>query len=1188
MRIPLFSFKGYAAPDPLDKAPTHMRFLLLSGINLVLTIGLLYLITANKVVAFNGFRVFGLRFPPLATMVLEVLINAGLYTAAIVWLRKSSSLYLYLLVLLPYYLLDLFYEGRYRCDNHPEKALWNYFDGSVVSGIHPAAFKFFVTLSVDALLFGVVSLYLARLLAAALYKHKPYPPQPTKQQYDDLFKPAWSDEEIKRPARGLGFTVLRLLGFGYLAYLSVLVLGLMGSSPWPKALGTLIDMTYKNPALAINTYFKIALMVMLTFLAAYNRSLRYYACAGLLVGHLLSTVYSLSFYFAKDLHASDSGFLLTSAIVDGGMIVIFFFVMQACRKERGEYAPDNDMPAHFSTPLSLQNVLYKVLAAGFAVFALAIVLYRVVDEGRYGFGAIFGFPDPMVGNTVTLYGTLSLLAFLQVKRRKLRDAFFNPLLVPLFFGSAVALLWVIAGDARGGWVQTRHVNENGEPVKVPAYWYFILFACFNLLVSYLLIASRTLLYRIDYAINALSPSGAANAMAIEGCLFDADARQQAVVLKAIDQYAGGIAGRRRGLLNLPFSLFENVLNFLYGFHPPFSTMSREEQRYFLRKYFLRPAPERRTATLPQLADFAFTIGVSLNTFMSFAHYSGLKGRSDIGYVPADARDRLSGAGAAYPPPHKGLAPLPKDHRDPLNFAQPATAKEVAPRVTTPVCEPGVPDEADYLVIGSGAGGAVMAYRLACESDAKILVVERGQRYQPLQDFTDNEMEMIRKVYKEGGLQQTKRADMTVLQGECLGGTTVINNAVCFSMPDAVFHAWQNTFGIDLSNLQREYRRIADEISIQRLGNDGVNRLVRARFEQAVNAYNAATDPTNRLLLDGPVFVNHLNTVGDGNWNLGNKRMLKRSMLETYLPWSEARGVELVSNMTAMRFHASQGGRVESVVLRSGSGGLFTVKVRKAVIVAGGALASSHFLMRSDVRHLPVGQRLSGNFALPVAFDFEDSLKAYDGDQITMSALDPQNRCVFETYFNPPASFALASMPFFFHRRKELMSRYINLLNFGCLVGSEPNGRVLPKAEALNGLPFEWELGATDVVNIRHALTTLLQLGLYAGGQRAVLPTKPGLEIALTEENVASFAKAIAAYPLTMDELYMGTAHPQGGNVMAGAGYGNRVVDENFRVIGYRNLYVADASLFPTSLTVNPQWTIMAFSSMASQKVLQAQ
>ena len=159
-------------------------------------------------------------------------------------------------------------------------------------------------------------------------------------------------------------------------------------------------------------------------------------------------------------------------------------------------------------------------------------------------------------------------------------------------------------------------------------------------------------------------------------------------------------------------------------------------------------------------------------------------------------------------------------RTTISRASPLPGKPlIAPRVSTPVGESSVPDEVDYLIVGSGAGGATMAYRLACNAKS-VLVIERGPRYSALQDFNDNELEMVRKLYKEGGLQQTKRFDLTILQGECVGGSTVINNAICFQMPDAVRNQWTNDFGLDLGGLNEEYDRDRRRIGDRPVGSDG--------------------------------------------------------------------------------------------------------------------------------------------------------------------------------------------------------------------------------------------------------------------------------------------------------------------------------------------------------------------------------
>jgi choline dehydrogenase-like flavoprotein len=231
--------------------------------------------------------------------------------------------------------------------------------------------------------------------------------------------------------------------------------------------------------------------------------------------------------------------------------------------------------------------------------------------------------------------------------------------------------------------------------------------------------------------------------------------------------------------------------------------------------------------------------------------------------------------------------------------------------------------------------------------------------------------------------------------------------------------------------------------------------------------------------------------------------------------------------------------------------------------------------------------MSCNFALDAAFEFPDILDAFDGVQITMGAFDSQNRAAFETYFNPPGAFAL-SLPFYFDRAHDLMKRYRYLLNFGSLVGSEPNGVIQLKGDPVTGRPFTWTLGERDRANIKYAINTLLDLGLAAGATRCVLPTEPGIEIPLSSANNSKFKQQLDNYPLQMADLRLATAHPQGGNRMAGDSSphrSQRVVDGDFRVDGFDNVFVADASVFPTGITVNPQWTIMALSSIAAGKIL---
>lgn len=293
--------------------------------------------------------------------------------------------------------------------------------------------------------------------------------------------------------------------------------------------------------------------------------------------------------------------------------------------------------------------------------------------------------------------------------------------------------------------------------------------------------------------------------------------------------------------------------------------------------------------------------------------------------------------------------------------------------------------------------------------------------------------MIRQLYKEGGLQQTKRFGLTILQGECVGGSTVINNGICAKIPDGVRRIWQEQYGAPLDDLDAEYAGIAREIGIGPIDPFGVNQLVKRKFDESVRPLAARGE-----LVPIELLSNHRNLLGTGLDNLGDRHLRKRSMLETYLPWAEGRGVQIAGEVTAVRFSGTSR-RADEVILRTSLGTLKRVRVNKAVIVSGGVIASSHFLMRSDVGGR-VGHNVSCNFALPAVAEFREALHAHDGLQIAVGALDVQNRAIFENYFSSPAAFAI-SIPFFFERHRELMQAYIHHMSFGALVGSQPGGTV---------------------------------------------------------------------------------------------------------------------------------------------------
>ncbi len=478
--------------------------------------------------------------------------------------------------------------------------------------------------------------------------------------------------------------------------------------------------------------------------------------------------------------------------------------------------------------------------------------------------------------------------------------------------------------------------------------------------------------------------------------------------------------------------------------------------------------------------------------------------------------------------------------------------------------------ADAVIVGSGAGGAMVARTLA-RAGFDTVVLEEGRRWTVDEFRSKHPIDRYAGLYRGAGATVALGRPAVVLPiGRAVGGSTVINSGTCYRPPVAVQQRWRDEFGLGLADPARLAEHLADV----------EQTLQVAPVPLSIMGRNG------RLLLDGatalgwqaaPIPRNAPGCDACCQCAIGCPRNAKFGVHLNALPQACAHGARIVSHARVERV-LQRAGRARGVRARRPDGTLFDV-LAETVVVAAGATETPGLLRRSGLGgHPRLGRNLALHPAAPLAGRFEDDVVAWHGvlQSAAVDELHASHGVLIEATSTPPG---MGSMVFPGYGAELLswLDRAAQVATFGAMVADYGVGRVFSvRGETVLG----YNIARADAAKLMTALEAMGKL-LFAAGAVEVLT---GLPTAPTVRSVSGLQDALrSANPKS---LHLAAFHPTG-TAAAGADEQRCPVDETGRLRAVEGVWLADASILPSCPEVNPQVSIMALALAVAEGVIAA-
>lgn len=484
-------------------------------------------------------------------------------------------------------------------------------------------------------------------------------------------------------------------------------------------------------------------------------------------------------------------------------------------------------------------------------------------------------------------------------------------------------------------------------------------------------------------------------------------------------------------------------------------------------------------------------------------------------------------------------------------------------------------DCDYIVIGSGAGGASVAYKLASLGYA-VLIIEEGAHH-TRKTLRGDPLSALRNLYRGRGFQLAwGKKIFPVTSGCSVGGTTIINSGTCIRYPKYILDEWEDKFGLEGFNSElfgAKYDEASSILNVSNVEDKYIGKIGR-------NIKKAADKLGWK---NGPLPRNAIGCDGQATCCFGCPTGAKMSTDISFIPRALKNGARLLINTKADEIIMNNGTAVAVLASTKTINGTEQnyIVPEKGVILSCGALLTPKLLRKSGIENSNIGKNLSLHPSIAVF-----SMHRNEVNMTTNSV--PQGYHVpFLPNFvlegasmpSPIASMAMNSIG---KEYSYIMNNYNRLSIFGALIRDTSKGFVLNNGHVL------YNINSRDMSTIQNALKKLIKLLSNIDDVEEVYPFIKGLhKIKWYNEDSPWKNPSINKYhkldKITPNDITISAYHPLGSCRM-GLDPSISVVNENYKVWGTKNLYIVDGSVFPDSTGLNPQLTIMAMGLRAGEMI----